>query len=740
MQFSFPRSDLTTNQDGLLESETSRLQSNPAPTLYLDPPMGLDSAPTGRTIDFAYQAGQLAIYPRKKGAERAACSSPSSPSAQEVDDEERAIYFFEPTQLSPYMHPLIAEGSAIFRQSLKLEGTSSSLFTTGARYLEKNIQGLADKYSKAIGRHINFLLNEQEEALRMEGEGMEHDEDEEVETDDGDFTQASLDDLKNQLNIARGRKIIWGFATALYLIPPSKPIGPGLVQWQIDNYPGVIRRVIDQSSQIASSVDWKVYERMALLCLLPELTKALRRHQHEGPEGTAIKTLLALLESRPVMESSYSYDVFSEKRRAWIKEIIEEKGRLRAMDFTLPCRLLDILSGDTRVIIDMAMHWNEAYVALAYHMDPLADALSLRTQGRRCMETFGLTGKATTLEEAEDEQEQESETFLDCISALIEGRFILAMESCKIMDGWMGAHLADLFARRGYLEDPRLRRDPKSKDTSLRQYFILEYAIELWNTSDSWEVSGLYFTECGTTGRAHLQELITRVPIRSEAHLILVLNFCVKHDLRHQYREILRVWGMRLFRQGKPVPAIDRLAQAGCGDIVNEVIQDVFNRCIQQVEPMEGKDLATSTKEIPVHLHLHDEGIKKRRGLEKRFPAFRTLLDYQRFQKLMSSSGVDEEGARLLLDLLTSPHTPSLAIRRLYKQLVAFLEKDHSNGVYFDLDQTFHLLEHLEEASESSDGLDLDWNAEDLIVARSALTRYLSTIMQILPEGHSYSC
>lgn len=52
---------------------------------------------------------------------------------------------------------------------------------------------------------------------------------------------------------------------------------------------------------------------------------------------------------------------------------------------------------------------------------------------------------------------------------------------------------------------------------------------------------------------------------------------------------------------------------------------------------MEGKDLATSTKEIPVHLHLHDEGIKKRRGLEKRFPAFRTLLDYQRFQKLMSS-------------------------------------------------------------------------------------------------------
>lgn len=159
------------------------------------------------------------------------------------------------------------------------------------------------------------------------------------------------------------------------------------------------------------------------------------------------------------MESSYSYDVFSEKRRAWIKEIIEEKGRLRAMDFTLPCRLLDILSGDTRVIIDMAMHWNEAYVALAYHMDPLADALSLRTQGRRCMETFGLTGKATTLEEAEDEQEQESETFLDCISALIEGRFILAMESCKIMDGWMGAHLADLFARRGYLEDPRLRYD-----------------------------------------------------------------------------------------------------------------------------------------------------------------------------------------------------------------------------------------------------------------------------------------
>lgn len=77
-------------------------------------------------------------------------------------------------------------------------------------------------------------------------------------------------------------------------------------------------------------------------------------------------------------------------------------------------------------------------------------------------------------------------------------------------------------------------------------------------------------------------QLITRVPIRSEAHLILVLNFCVKHDLRHQYREILRVWGMRLFRQGKPVPAIDRLAQAGCGDIVNEVIQDVFNRCIQQ--------------------------------------------------------------------------------------------------------------------------------------------------------------
>ncbi|RKP11419.1 nucleoporin Nup85-like protein [Piptocephalis cylindrospora] len=576
------------------------------------------------------------------------------------------------------MLPLITEGSAIFRQSLRLEGPSTSLFATTARHLEKNIQGLADKYSKAIGRHLAFLLSEQEEMAMME-ESHESTLESGGSEDGSDYPESKeLTDLNNQIFIAKGRRLLWGFAAALYLIPPTEPVGPGLAQWQISCSPGKVRRVLDQSAQITSSIDWKVYEKMALLCLLSELTDSLQTYQGGGSDHNVARALLALLQNRPSLEKSHSRSDFADKWRMWLKSVVAEKERLRSIDITYPFRLLDILSGDARAILEASRTWSEAYVALAYHSDPSADALSLRPLGRKCMQAFGLADTAKTLEEAEEEEEEESETFLDCVRALIEGRFILAMEGCKVMDGWMGAHLADLFARRGYLEDPRLRRQQGQGEVTLRQYFIMDYATELWNAQDTWEVSGTYFGECGALGKAHLQELITTVPVRTEAQLVRILDFCVKYNLRHQYREILRVWGMRLFRQGRPIPAIDRLAQADCGDIVNEIIRDVFNRCVRQENcSTEEETLVPISKRLPVNLQIQDEGMNKRKGLEKRFPAFRTLLNYQRFQKLMATDGVNTESARLLSSLLTSPYTPSTAIRRLYAQLVAFLEKDH---------------------------------------------------------------
>lgn len=176
-----------------------------------------------------------------------------------------------------------------------------------------------------------------------------------------------------------------------------------------------------------------------------------------------------------------------------------------------------------------------------------------------------------------------------------------ALIRCHDLDIWLAAHLGDVFDKLAMIPDDEARFE-----TSLRDYFILEYAELLQNNPKHpalWRIICDYLAAAGDEGRSRLRMHIQRVSLdfdvkgkNKEAngdakedgveaqfrHFTEVLEACRELKLDEEWSVISKVMADRLMRRGNYGLAATMCQQAEDGYALSRIAEKILDAYLNQ--------------------------------------------------------------------------------------------------------------------------------------------------------------
>jgi len=322
---------------------------------------------------------------------------------------------------------------------------------------------------------------------------------------------------------------------------------------------------------------------------------------------------------------------------------------------------------------------------------------------------------------------------------------IQALISCHELDVWLAAHLGDIFDKLAMIPD-----DEERFETSLRDYFILEYAELLqFNPKYSalWRIICDYLAAAGDEGRNRLHTHILHVSLGFDAkrknketestameeagiesqfrHFTEVREACIELKLDEEWRTISKIMTDRLVRKGDYGLAATMCLQAEDGHALSRIAEkildayldqgeDEFLRLVDTLPPSllsEAPAALAQLQNDPTSALPFDLSGQMAVSV---FASRLTFLSELRDYLLFMSQGAKDRAAMRLVNLLTSGIAPAGFWAVLLVESVGLLEGmpflwsyglmltnlDHE--ILFTSNDSFELLRVLQEVVSSS--------------------------------------
>jgi len=235
-----------------------------------------------------------------------------------------------------------------------------------------------------------------------------------------------------------------------------------------------------------------------------------------------------LLDKMPQLVQGQSMSSFTPVWKQWQKEcsyiyngaIGNTAGHFKT--------LFAILCGEEDVIAQYTNNWFELLAAHLLFCDPTVKNFDLRYLVERCVEQF-----------------PKSDADLDKIlQDFVNFDVYKAIGGCyKSFDPWFVAHLVDLLQHSGHI-DPMF-----NWVTSPREYYIIQYCMELVPYPSLWNILIDYLSHCPQFGPSLMSIIVERHQIQSEKKAHKLLNVCKKYNLVELRNTIQRVVAMQKFTE-----------------------------------------------------------------------------------------------------------------------------------------------------------------------------------------------
>lgn len=397
------------------------------------------------------------------------------------------------------------------------------------------------------------------------------------------------------------------------------------------------------------------------------------------------------------------------------------KGEYSSMEEKLR-RVVELVQGNQDRLLQEAGDWREAVGAWGVLVDVNLRRDDLPPLMERILDV--IPADSTILEDSIQ-------------SALCSNDVVRALMGCHELDIWLAAHLGDVFDKLRSIPD-----DEEHFDTSLRDYFILEYADMLMDSSsqvDLWRAIAEYLYAAGDDGRVRLREYIVHVGVKlgtsrpsgkiangdmdievvsvdddeeevneAATQLRELREVCESFHLEEEWRTICAITSQRLILRGEYgiAATLYLMSEDGFGLArIAEMLLDVYvssgpEEFLRLVDTLPPKILS----DAPMTLEL----ATARQGLDG-FEAPETTMVMHaarlaflakfRDYLLYLGQGARDRAADLLAKILTMPITPVEFWGVLLAESVDLLEDEE---ILFNTFHTFELMRVLEEVLENS--------------------------------------
>lgn len=321
-------------------------------------------------------------------------------------------------------------------------------------------------------------------------------------------------------------------------------------------------------------------------------------------------------------------------------------------------------------------------------------------------------------------------------SSLCSGDIVRALMGCHELDIWLAAHLGDVFDKLALVPD-----DEENFDTSLRDYFLLEYSdmlIDSPNQVDLWRPIAEYLAAAGSEGRIRLSQYIVHVGVKfgsaqskdksangdmdvevvsvdeddhDDAALQLreLRETCEALRLEEQWKTICAITSQRLMLRGEYgiASTLYLSAEDGFGlariaeKILDSYVTSGAEEFLRLVDTLPPKILSDAPLKF-TEMKLDSQGLGGMETTETTMVMFAARLAFLsefRDYLLYMGQGARDRAATKLVNLLTMPITPVEFWGVLLVECVELLEDEE---ILFDAEGTFELMRVLEEVLANS--------------------------------------
>ncbi|KAL7424161.1 hypothetical protein Q5752_001747 [Cryptotrichosporon argae] len=470
---------------------------------------------SGRTVLAAVSpvGGEVAAWITSKPS---AAEPPAQPTGSKLPIPDRTIFFASPNSFPKAVQDLYAETYTLFISLQRIVASAIRLPADGraAEAWDRDgnlisIDGLLGPPGAETVVHMRRLVEMYLDELAKLREA-------EIE-----------DDLRVKFETVYH---VFSLAEILYL--PQDGRGEGLLGEELLDWVNAVDtiHINDQGNEIMQSKDpwshplfWPFINRCLLRgFFLPasSFLRTLSTHPHTpiAKLGLLLATHVSVL-PRSTNTASYSLDhQFLSAHKMWLARLRAElaghvggKDRGKWLDDGTGGdwkaweddfrAVVELMEGKSERVLEESADWREAVGAWGVLVDVGLRRDDLPAAVGRILDQIPID--STVLEDTIE-------------SALCSGDIVKTLMGCHDLDIWLAAHLGDVFDKLALIPD-----DEERFDTSLRDYFLLEYTdllSEFPNHAGLWRVIAEYLAAAGDEGRNRLKTYIVHVGLEGTAY------------------------------------------------------------------------------------------------------------------------------------------------------------------------------------------------------------------------------
>lgn len=385
-------------------------------------------------------------------------------------------------------------------------------------------------------------------------------------------------------------------------------------------------------------------------------------------------------------------------------------------------RVVELVQGNQERLLQEAGDWREAAGAWGVLVDVNLRRDDLPALMNRILDV--IPADSTILEDSIQ-------------SSLCSGDIVRALMGCHELDIWLAAHLGDVFDKLALIPD-----DEEHFDTSLRDYFLLEYSDMLMdspNQVDLWRAIAEYLAAAGSEGRVRLREYIVHVAVKLasgkpagqiangsmdvEVHsadgeeeqddattqLRELRQTCESLRLEEEWHTICAITSQRLMLRGDYGIAASLYLTAedgfGLARVAEKILDkyvssgaEEFLRLVDTLPPQILSDAPITLSELASGGHGLN-GVETSETTMFMYAARLAFLSEFRDYLLYLGQGARDRAATMLVQILMRPITPVEFCGVLLAECVDLLEDEE---ILFDSESTFELMRVLEDVLAKS--------------------------------------